>query len=46
MTVGDWNHDGDDDIMIQDYYFLRYIERSFIEHGYRQAQVLGFEVND
>ena len=46
VTVGDWNHDGDDDIMIQDYYYMRFVERSFIEHGYRQAQVLGFETND
>jgi FG-GAP-like repeat len=46
VTVGDWNHDGDDDIMIQDYYFMRFVERSFIEHGYRQTRVLGFEVNE
>jgi VCBS repeat protein len=46
LTVGDWNRDGDDDIMIQDYYFMRFVERSFIEHGYRQAQFLGFEAND
>jgi hypothetical protein len=46
VTVGDWNHDGDDDIMIQDYYFMRFVERSFIEHGYREARPLGFETND
>lgn len=46
VTVGDWNHDGDDDVIIQDYYYMRFAERSFIEHGYRQAEALTFQARD
>lgn len=46
VTVGDWNHDGDDDVIIQDYYYMRFAERSFIDHGYRQAEALTFQARD
>jgi hypothetical protein len=41
--VGDWNHDGDDDLIIDQYGYTRFVERSFIDHGYRPARILSFE---
>lgn len=38
IRVTDWNHDGDVDLMVQSEFFSFWIERSFLEHGYRQAQ--------
>ena len=35
--VGDWNHDGDADLIIDQYGYTRFVERSFIEYGYRPA---------
>jgi hypothetical protein len=41
--VGDWNHDGDADMIIDQYGYTRFVERSFIEYGYRPGRVLRFE---
>jgi hypothetical protein len=41
--VADWNHDGDDDLIIDQYGYTRFVERSFIEYGYRPGQVLRHE---
>jgi VCBS repeat protein len=41
--VGDWNHDGDDDLIIDQYGYTRFVERSFIDHGYRPARIVRFE---
>jgi hypothetical protein len=39
--VGDWNGDGDRDMMISVFGLLRFIERSFIDQGYITAQTVG-----
>src|SRR5262249_37139846 len=39
--VGDWNGDGDKDMMISVFGILRFLERSFIDHGYITAQMVG-----
>ncbi|MEX0643518.1 MAG: VCBS repeat-containing protein, partial [Pirellulales bacterium] len=41
--VGDWNHDGDADLIIDQYGYTRFVERSFIEHGYRPARIIRSE---
>lgn len=41
--VGDWNHDGDDDLIIDQYGYTRFVERSFLEYGYRPARIDRFE---
>jgi hypothetical protein len=41
--VADWNHDGDDDLIIDQYGYTRFVERSFIEHGYRPTRILEYE---
>src|SRR5207244_12735110 len=38
--VGDWNGDGDKDLIISVFGILRFIERSFIDHGYVPAQTV------
>lgn len=42
-AVGDWNNDGDDDLIIDQYGYTRFVERSFLAHGYREATLIGFE---
>ncbi len=41
--VGDWNHDGDADLIIDQYGYTRFVERSFIEYGYRPGRMVRFE---
>jgi hypothetical protein len=43
VFVGDWNRDGDDDLLIQQYGYLRFVERSFLEHGYVSGVVVRHE---
>lgn len=40
--VGDWNNDGDVDLIINVFGITRFIERSFLDRGYAMAQVLDF----
>ncbi len=37
----DWNRDGDEDLLIQSEFYSFWAERSFIDHGYRIARVIG-----
>ncbi len=37
----DWNRDGDEDLLVQSEFYLFWVERSFLEHGYRQAVPAG-----
>jgi FG-GAP-like repeat len=43
ISVVDWNHDGDDDLLINQYGYTRLVEQSFIEHGYIPANLLSHE---
>jgi hypothetical protein len=36
----DWNRDGDQDFLIQSEFYCFWAERSFIEHGYRDAAIV------
>jgi hypothetical protein len=44
--VADWNNDGDVDLIIDQYGYTRFVERSFIEYGYRPGRILSFEKRD
>ena len=46
ISIADWNKDGDDDIVIQQYGYSRYIERSFAQRGYSQAKLLAHELRN
>lgn len=37
----DWNHDGDEDFLIQSEFYFFWAERSFIEHGYAAGTLEG-----
>jgi len=37
----DWNGDGDEDLLIHSEFFSFWAERSFLEHGYRPAEIAG-----
>lgn len=41
--VADWNHDGDDDLIIDQYGYTRFVERSFIDHGYCPGTIVRHE---
>lgn len=40
LRATDWNNDGDVDLMVQSEFFSFWIERSFLEHGYRRAKAI------
>ena len=42
-SVADWNGDGDDDLIINQYGYTRFVEHSFIEHGYIPGNVISAE---
>ncbi|MDC0935304.1 hypothetical protein OAS39_03380, partial [Pirellulales bacterium] len=44
--VADLNRDGDEDLLINGTQGTSFAERSFIEHGYASARVLGVETRD
>jgi len=44
FRVMDWNNDGDDDLMINSEFFSFWAERSFLEHGYRPAQLVNASI--
>ena len=39
-SVVDWNNDGDNDLIINQYGYTRLYDQSFIEHGYSPAHIL------
>lgn len=44
ILVADFNHDGDDDLILQTAYgYTVWVERSFLEHGYAKASLLSME---
>jgi hypothetical protein len=43
ISVVDWNRDGDDDLLINQYGYERFVERSFIEHGYIKGELVSSE---
>jgi FG-GAP-like repeat len=43
LHVADWNNDGDRDILLHYGTMLRFIERSFVEHGYIPAAITAHE---
>jgi hypothetical protein len=45
-TVTDWNHDGDEDLIIDQYGHARFVEQSFIRHGHVPAKVVGHETRN
>jgi len=40
VSVVDWNHDGDQDLIIWQYGYTRLVEQSFIEHGYIPGNIV------
>jgi len=42
-SIVDWNNDGDNDLLLNQYGYTRLIEQSFIEHGYIPGQILAAE---
>ncbi len=45
ISVADWYGDGDDDLIIQQYGYTRFVERGFILHGYIPANVVAMETH-
>jgi hypothetical protein len=45
ISVVDWNRDGDNDLIIEQYGYTRFVEQSFVEHGYMPASVIGTETH-
>ena len=46
VSVVDWNGDGDDEIMIPtNYLYFAFVERSYLEHGYANGQLLALQQN-
>lgn len=45
VHVGDWNRDGDDDLLVQQYGYTRFVERSFMQSGYAEARILRFDAS-
>ncbi len=43
ISVVDWNRDGDADLMINQYGYIRFVEQSFIQHGYINGEPLTAE---
>ncbi|MEZ6047434.1 MAG: VCBS repeat-containing protein [Planctomycetaceae bacterium] len=43
VAAADWNKDGDVDLLVQSEFFSFWIERSFLDHGYYQAEILSLE---
>ena len=43
ISVVDWNGDGDNDLIINQYGYTRFVEQSFIEHGYIDGNLVGNE---
>jgi hypothetical protein len=43
FSVADFNGDGDNDLIINQYGYTRFVEQSFIEHGYIEGSVLSDE---
>jgi hypothetical protein len=44
VNVVDWNGDGDEDVMIaSDYLYFNFAERSYLERGYANGQLLAVE---
>lgn len=43
ISVVDWNQDGDQDLIINQYGYTRLVEQSFVEHGYIPASLIGDE---
>ena len=43
LHVADWNNDGDEDILLHYGTMLRYIERSFADHGYVPATIVAHD---
>ncbi len=43
LHVADWNNDGDEDLLLHYGTMLRYIERSFVDHGYVPATIIAHE---
>ncbi len=43
IRVVDWNRDGDDDLILNQYGYSRFVERSFIQHGYAEGNIVDFQ---
>jgi hypothetical protein len=44
VSVVDWNGDGDDDVMIPtNYPYFAFVERSYLDHGYANGQLLALQ---
>ncbi len=39
FSVADWNGDGGNDLIINQYGYTRFVEQSFVEHGYIEAKI-------
>lgn len=40
LRAADWNGDGDMDLLVQSEFFSFWMERSFLDHGYRMARIV------
>jgi hypothetical protein len=44
VNVVDWNGDGDEDLVIAtNYLYFALVERSYLEHGYANGQIIGVQ---
>ena len=43
LHVADWNNDGDEDLLFHYGPMVRFVERSFIDHGYAAGRVVSYE---